>query len=654
MIDVHEDSDLRLSRGPGGELRSNFKYSAQKNANNAQNRTRHIAALERQRDVLMSTGDKDGAKRFAIQAAFERASQVADSRRRRADMATNQASRDEHERRAREAKDQLVDAQMQLAKLDLHTGSEHSESAEVRLTHFGREVEMRKAEESKLAEQVIAERNAELFRSQVEARELDFKNRIEPAQQGNYTALVDDMRQRWADTHGQGRDTYVMSDTERQLSHQAIVEGGYGQTMRLEADRIREVEGAPAQQEQTKLDLQRFATITARQAELLNNDQYIRQPANEEQAQRPELLTASQKMLEAGYVAERKADHIAYAKQGGEQVIARDFGNRISADSKTIQDADAKRDVIALVADKFPKGFEIRCADDERKLEYAREAVRQGHADKVRNPELVDFIAEYKQQHAEDQRSTQSQAFADVQRDVESQPQAEKPPTAVDVQVPVKEAVRQVDATEPLRVPTLGGSPLDAPKIERADAAPPEVPAPILEQTKVHESAEQQHSLHAPTLGASLLDSRQVDQNDAEEAHQQLLAQQAHERAFKQPALAPAEQSEQGTQQEPPKEAQPFTWHGNFSDSSDAELHRLAASRQVECAPAGAESESDSDSEQTPESESEAAAEPVLSHLPDDVAESLRASMAAEAALQAKKDAERDADDEQQQRSQVL
>jgi hypothetical protein len=136
-IDAHEQADrVRLRREPGGALRSNYKPSAGQYALNGKGRASFIDNLERQRDQLFATGDKDGAKRYAIQAEFERASQIADNHQRQADATSTQEHKDEHVRRAQEARGQMTQAQLKMAELDKRSHTEWESTAEIRTNHF--------------------------------------------------------------------------------------------------------------------------------------------------------------------------------------------------------------------------------------------------------------------------------------------------------------------------------------------------------------------------------------------------------------------------------------------------------------------------------------------------------------------------------------
>ena len=648
-IDAHENADkARLRRDPSGALRSNYRPSVGPYALNGRGRDAYIDGLERQRSQLLATGDRDGAKRYAIQAEFERAAQVADMHQRQADAAKVQENKDEHMRRAYEARAQMTEAQLKLAELDKRCHTEWEPSAEARAERFAAEVEQRKAEERKLAEQLAAERNSEDFRRQVEAREQGYRERIQPDQQDRYDALVDDARKRFADIHGKDRETYVTSDRERELTHKLIVEQGYGHGPLSE--RIREVrlQEASVESNEPRLDAKRFTEVSDRAAaDSSRNDQLLRQLAPNEQSQRSEPVE-SVKMVEAGYIAQRYADHIAYTKEGQEKPAVRDYGDRISADPKQLQNEESRREVIAMVGERFPNGFQIRTSDEERKLEYAREAVRQGLGDKVKNPELREFINDYKQQHAEEQRVAQgnAQRNAEPQRQVDAI--AERDGDSKVRQAPAVQGESRsqgleaeqshLEPPEQLRAPIIGASPLDMRHL--ADPARVEPGRSVQEQAPASENQvdETTPALRAPTLGSSpILATRDNQLIDA----------------------APAAK-------------QSFDWGPGAFDPSDSEVARLdeqrrqSESRTVpmhnedarherqEARDDSSETEGEGQTDVAQTECAEAEAEPDLSHLPEEVAQSLRESMAAEAELRARRDQETEQESQQQSHSQTL
>ncbi|MCK9687301.1 hypothetical protein [Scleromatobacter humisilvae] len=695
-IDAHENADkVRLRREPGGALRSNFKPSSGQYALNGKSREAYISGLERQRDQLFSTGDKDGAKRYAIQAEFERASQVADNHQRLADASKVQAFNDDHERRAQEARAQMTQTQLKMAELDKRTHSEWESTAQIRTDHYFTEAELRNAEERKLAEQLSAERNKEDYQARVEAREQNYRERIAPEHQKDYDSLVDDVRRRFANTHGKDPDTYAMSDRERELSHKFIVDQGYGQDMRSQENRIHEVnsqESQPSQHDAPRLDPKRFIAETDRAAdESPRNDQYLRQPASDEQAQRRELVE-SELLREAGYKVERHADHIAYSRDDAEKPAVRDYGHRISADPKQMQSEEARRDVISMVAERFPNGFEIRTAHEERKQEYAREAVRQGLGDRVKNPELLEFIKDYKQQYAEEQRAQrndQPQREANAQAEARAERQAEAPgERPIQAEGPVQERAQ---------VPEMPQR--DAGRLERREQQRQDAQLKLDVLSNQSNLTDTQSEAFRAGLDASRgTNDPQLRREQEMEAHRQaddgLKANEQLARRAEQPRSEPAREAPQEAPAQ--RNDQPeVDWGQHASDPTDWQVREMQRERALQeqaaaqsinnpmlgptplpptqppdraeevqehagqeevQSEAQGETESETESEVEREEEAEGAeghGELDLSHLPEDmreqVREQVRESMEREAQLAAQLEAQRQEQETQRQ-----
>lgn len=390
-IEIIEQHEANLRRAQDGSLKSNFVASSGLNASNGRARENHIKTLGREANKLDKAGESVAAERYRIQETYERA-YAAEARY------GNAGDMD----RAQQAKTEIAMAQIDLARLDVENRTAHEKSAEQRQSEFAKVIDERKAYESQLATEKQAAQDKIVESQRINARNEDFKKQIDPTDQDRYESLMNDLRGRFADTNGvKDRDDYQMTDREHKMAHEAIVGQEYGQS---ESVRIKETHEAASERTQqdlrAQLDLKKLDEMSAANKlhnPLRNQESSSLQPENDPTQGR--IPTESIAMREAGYVAEVKPDYIEYKRAGSEKAAVTDDGKTIKAVVSEMQDAEARTAVVKMVAEKFPDGYNIRCEDEQRKLEYAREAVRQGHGDKVQNPELKEFIRDFQKEH---------------------------------------------------------------------------------------------------------------------------------------------------------------------------------------------------------------------------------------------------------------
>lgn len=117
-----------------------------------------------------------------------------------------------------------------------------------------------------------------------------------------------------------------------------------------------------------------------------------------------------------GYVAERVGQRIDYKSATGD-VAFRDRGDRVSipkqvnkAEKQAHHDAAMK-----LASSKFKNGFRIKGSDESKQC-AARAAVHAGCEKKILNPELHEYMKEYKQSLQSQDAHQETQRPAEVQR----------------------------------------------------------------------------------------------------------------------------------------------------------------------------------------------------------------------------------------------